>query len=152
MKMKSKIKNSQEWTEYGKYVNRKKLKTSLKRLSVVRYFLEADRHYTVEELYNRIKLTYPNVSYSTVYRAMKLLASGGLANVRRFVGNKIRFEPVHKLEHHDHLICLKCGKIIEFTHKGIERFQKEVAESLNFSVHHHELQLYGLCKPCQKGE
>jgi len=149
--MKVKVKNELE--EFYRRISRKGLKTSQKRSSVIKYFLKADRHFTVEELYNEMRKINPKISYSTVYRTLKLLTRFGLANICRFEGDKTRFEPNHKAEqHHDHLICISCGRIIEFTNKKIEKFQQGVANRHNFLIQYHELKLYGLCKDCQRKE
>lgn len=152
MKMKGKIKNRYELEKLDRYKSKRGLKTSVKRSSIVEYFLREDRHFSAEDLYNEIKKINPGVSYSTVYRALKLLADCGLAEIRYFRPNVARFEPVHKAKHHDHLICMKCGQIIEFSHKGIEKFQKMVAGRHNFFIKFHKLELYGLCKKCCRKE
>jgi len=126
------------------------LKSSCKRSLVVEYFIEKDRHYTVEELYDEVKRVNPKVSLSTVYRTLKLLSNCGLASECNFGDGVIRFEPVHKTQHHDHLICVKCGKIIEFKNDRIEKIQKDVAKRYTFSISSHRMVLYGLCDGCQK--
>lgn len=130
----------------------KSFKTSQKRALVVSYFLKEDRHFTVEELYHEIKRINPRISYSTVYRALRLLTKLGLANIDRFGGNEVRFEPVHKNEHHDHLVCSKCGRIVEFTDKNIEKHIAEVASEHEFFIESYGLTIYGLCKECQQNE
>lgn len=126
------------------------LKSSDKRSFVVDYFIQTDRHFTVEELYFEIKKLRPGISYSTVYRTLKLLAQCGLATESMFGESKSRYEPVHNSGHHDHLVCRKCGKIIEFENDKIEKLQKDVARNYGFHVSAHRLELYGLCKKCQK--
>jgi Fur family ferric uptake transcriptional regulator len=152
MKMKVKIKKQDEMAEFQKCKKEQNLKTSQKRLSIVNYFLKKDRHFTVEELYNEIKKTSPQISYATVYRALRLLTAMGLARVCQFKGKETRFEPVHRSEHHDHLICIKCGKIVEFSQDEIEKLQKQVAARHRFKVESHRLELYGLCEGCAQKE
>ena len=126
------------------------LKYSSKREAIATYFLNADRHFTVEQLYREIRLTYPRIGYSTVYRTLKLLADCGIAAVHHFEEDEARFEPIHREQHHDHLVCERCGRLIEFTHEGVEQFQKDIAEKYGFAVRSRELQLYGICKKCRK--
>jgi Fur family ferric uptake transcriptional regulator len=152
MKMKVKIKNQDGLKEFQKYKKEQRLKTSKKRTSVINYFLEEDRHFTVEELYNEIKKVNPQISYATVYRALKLLTNMELARICQFKGKETRFEPRHRSEHHDHLICSKCGQIIEFSHDEIEKLQRKVAASHRFKVESHKLELYGLCEKCVQKE
>ena len=126
------------------------LKYSRKREAITAYFLEADRHFTVEQLYREMRNTHPHIGYSTVYRTLKLLADCGIAAVHHFEEDEARFEPAHREPDHDHLVCVHCGRIIEFTHQGIDRFQEEVAQKHDFAVQSRELQLYGICKECKK--
>jgi len=127
-----------------------RLKSSDKRSFVVDYFIQTDRHFTVEELYNAIKKLKPGISYSTVYRTLKLLAQCGLASESMFGESVSRYEPVHSTGHHDHLVCRECGKIIEFENDKIEKLQKDVARNYGFHVSAHRLELYGLCKKCRR--
>ena len=126
------------------------LKYSKKRAAIIEHFIKADRHYTVEQLYNEIKTIVPNIGYSTIYRTLKLLVDCGMARTHHFGETDTRFELVHKEQHHDHLVCEKCGTIIEFTHDGIEKFQNAVAKKHNFLVKNRELQIFGVCKRCQQ--
>jgi Fur family ferric uptake transcriptional regulator len=150
--MKVKIKKLDEMAEFQRRKKEQRLKTSKKRLSIVDYFLKEDRHFTVEELYNEMRRTNPGISFATVYRTLRLLAYMGLARVCQFRGRETRFEPRHRSEHHDHLICVRCGKIVEFSHEGIERLQRQVAARHGFRVESHRLELYGLCKGCAQKE
>lgn len=126
------------------------LKYSKKRAAIIEYFIKADRHYTVEQLYNEIKEIVPNIGYSTIYRTLRLLVDCGMARTHHFGETDTRFELVHKEQHHDHLVCEKCGRIIEFTNNGIEKFQNAVAKKHNFLVKNRELQIFGVCKRCQQ--
>jgi len=126
------------------------LKNSEKRNLVIDFFLKTDRHYRVEELHEKLRRINPKISLSTVYRALKLLAACGLAYERKFDEKNCRFEPVHQKEHHDHLLCLQCGRIIEFENHRIERLQSEVAKEHKFSIVRHKLELYGYCQHCRR--
>lgn len=130
-------------TKYG-------LKSSYKRTFVVDFFVKAGRHFTVEELYNEIKKHKSGISYTTVYRALKLLKQWGLANESLFGDSVTRYEPIDKSEHHDHLVCQKCGRIIEFENGKIEKLQHDVAQKYGFVVSAHRLELYGICRECKK--
>jgi Fur family ferric uptake transcriptional regulator len=79
---------------------------------------------------------------------MKLLARLGLAEERKFADGETRYEPISKGEHHDHFICLKCGKIIEFEDEAIESLQKDIAERHHFEILRHRMELYGQCADC----
>ncbi len=148
--MKVKFKNRRRLKDYLSYKSKRGLKTSQKRLFIIDYFLNEDRHFSIEELYDEIRRINAHISFSTVYRTLKLLTECGLAQECRFGEGVVRYEPVHKAQHHDHLICRKCGKIIEFENSKIEALQKHVAKKYNFLVDFHTLELYGLCSTCQK--
>ena len=90
------------------------------------------------------------MSVATIYRTMKLLSESGLAHARNFGDGQTRYEPAFGREHHDHLICTRCGAIIEFENDRIEQLQDVVAKKHGFRVTSHKMELYGLCKGCQK--
>ena len=132
------------------YLHDKGLKSTRQRDDIVSFFLQKDKHFSVEELYREIQKRDPQIGYATVYRTLKLLVEAGLATECQFSGGVTRFEPVHKGEHHDHLICLKCGKIIEFENDKIEQLQTKVAREHNFKLTNHKCILYGYCSKCKK--
>ncbi len=84
-----------------------------------------------------------------MYRTLKLLAEAGLAQERRFEDGFTRYEHASPDAHHDHLICTRCGAIIEFENERIEALQQDVARKNRFKVQSHKLELYGLCAGCQ---
>ena len=132
------------------YLHDKGLKATRQRDDIVRFFLQQDKHFSVEELYHEIKKIEPQIGYATVYRTLKLLIEAGLATECQFGNGLTRFEPVHEGEHHDHLFCLKCGKIIEFENNKIEQLQIEVAREQDFELTNHKCVLYGYCSRCKK--
>jgi Fur family ferric uptake transcriptional regulator len=87
---------------------------------------------------------------ATVYRTMKLRAESNLAHAQNFGDGQTRYEPAVGREHHDHLICTRCGTIIEFENDRIEQMQDAVARKHGFRVTSHKMELYGLCRTCQK--
>jgi Fur family ferric uptake transcriptional regulator len=91
------------------------------------------------------------IGYATVYRTLKLLLDSGLAAERKFEDGQTRYEHADPEEHHDHLICLSCGDILEFEEERIEALQNEVAKKFGFEVVNHNLELYGYCEKCKKG-
>jgi Fur family transcriptional regulator, ferric uptake regulator len=90
------------------------------------------------------------VSMATVYRTMKLLSECGLAHARNFGDGQTRYEAAIGRHHHDHLICTQCGTIIEFENNRIEALQEMVARRHGFRVTSHKMELYGLCRSCQR--
>jgi Fur family transcriptional regulator, ferric uptake regulator len=126
------------------------LKSTRQRDKILQVFVAAGRHLSAEELYLLIKKTDRGIGYATVYRTLKLLTLAGLAHERRFEDGVTRFEFNAAEGHHDHLICIRCGRIIEFENEQIEALQRGVAKKNKFQVHSHKLELYGHCAGCQK--
>jgi Fur family ferric uptake transcriptional regulator len=132
------------------YLKKKDLKWSRQREFIVDLFLSANRHVTTEELYQTAVKEFPEIGYSTVHRTLKLLSECGLASERHFSDRYTRFERKQKDQHHDHLICTECGKIIEFECDKIEKMQANIARQKGFKVTHHRLELYGFCSRCKR--
>jgi Fur family ferric uptake transcriptional regulator len=125
------------------------LKSTRQRYRILDVFVSAGRHLSVEELALLVKKTDAGIGHATVYRTMKLLAEAGLAHERRFEDGVTRFEFNAAEGHHDHLICTRCGRIIEFENERIEELQRGVAMKNRFQVHSHKLELYGFCADCR---
>ncbi len=105
-------------------------------------------HPDVDELYNRVSKIDPKISIATVYRTVKLFEEAGILTKHDFKGGKARYEAMIE-SHHDHLIDIKSGEIIEFVDEEIERLQKKVAEKHGYTLVDHKLELYGVKKKPQ---
>lgn len=103
----------------------------------------ADDHPDVEELYRRASEIDPKISISTVYRTVKLFEDSGIIERHDFRDGRSRYETISD-EHHDHLIDLRTGNVIEFRSEEIEKIQEEVARKLGFKLVDHRLELYGI--------
>jgi len=126
------------------YIQDRRLNTTAQREAIVEQFLRTKDHVSIDELLNKVRKRHPKVGYATVYRTLKLLVDSGLAVERQFGDGQARYEVVG--DHHDHLICVKCGLILEFEDDEIERLQDRIAERLgSFTVLRHRHELYGLC-------
>ena len=102
-------------------------------------------HPDVDELYNRVSKIDPKISIATVYRTVKLFEESGILAKHDFKGGKARYEEMRE-SHHDHLIDVKTGEIIEFVDNEIEELQKKVAEKYGYDLVDHKLELYGVKK------
>ena len=102
-------------------------------------------HPDVDELYNRVSKLDPKISIATVYRTVKLLEESGILTKHDFKGGKARYEQINE-SHHDHLIDIKTGEIIEFVDEEIEILQKKVADKYGYNLVDHKLELYGVKK------
>ena len=110
---------------------------------IARVLEEAADHPDVEELYARAVQLDDNISISTVYRTVKLFEDAGIIERHDFRDGRARYEPVPD-EHHDHLINLRTGEVIEFNSDKIEKLQELIAEELGFELVDHRLELYGI--------
>ena len=102
-------------------------------------------HPDVDELYNRVSKIDPKISIATIYRTVKLFEEAGILTKHDFKGGKARYEAMIE-SHHDHLIDVKSGEIIEFVDEEIEKLQKKVAEKYGYTLVDHKLELYGVKK------
>ena len=130
------------------YVQDRRLNVTAQREAIVEQFLRTREHVSIDELLLKVRKRQPKVGYATVYRTLKLLVESGLAIERQFGDGQARFEVAG--EHHDHLICAKCGLILEFEDDEIERLQEKIAQRLGgFAVIRHRHELYALCPKAQ---
>ena len=131
-----------------RYLEEHNLKRTQQREAILAAFLEASGHITSEQLHSRVRDAHPEVGAATVYRTLKLLVESGIASSSTFHEGVTVYE--HKPCHHDHLICLGCGEIVEFTCDEIERRQLEIASDNGYRLTRHKHHLYGYCESCQK--
>ena len=127
---------------------KKGLRLTDQRKLIVETFFQSPNHVSIEELLAQVRREDPKVGYATVYRTLKLLAECGVANERRFGDGLTRYELADEASHHDHLICVECGKIVEFEEERIEALQEEVAHRYGFALRSHKHELYGTCPAC----
>jgi Fur family ferric uptake transcriptional regulator len=137
---------------FDEYIAKKRLKSTRQRSIIFNeFFSYPGLHMTVEELYERVRRLSPKIGYTTIYRTLKLFKECGLAFERDFGEGRTRYEPVKfEGEHHDHLICIGCGRITEFEDERIERYSKEVARLNDFEITNHKVELYGYCSSCKR--
>jgi Fur family ferric uptake transcriptional regulator len=129
-------------------LSQKHLKLTKQREIILDAFLKND-HITAEALYQQISQTNIHLGIATIYRTLNLLCELGIGQERHFGDNKTTFDNVLHKKHHDHMICHKCGKILEFECPDIEKLQEEMAEKYGFILQTHKLELYGCCKDTQ---
>lgn len=116
---------------------------------IARVLSEAEDHPDAEELYRRASALDPHISIATVYRTVKLFEDAGILERHDFRDGRSRYEEVPDA-HHDHLIDLQTGRVIEFRNEDIERLQRVIAEELGFELVDHRLELYGVPKGGKK--
>ena len=109
---------------------------------IAKVMSESDNHPDVDELHKKVNRHDSKISIATVYRTVKLFEEAGILAKHDFKGTKARYEETTR-EHHDHLIDINTGEIIEFVNEDIEKLQKQVAEKLGYKLVDHRLELYG---------
>ena len=131
-------------------LKKNKLRVTATRLKIFKLFMKTEEHVTVEEMYNRVRKSDPGIGYATVHRTLKLLAAHDLARELDLGDRVWRYEHILDHEHHDHLVCLGCGRTIEFLCPQIETRQERIVEQYKFRPERHRLQIYGWCETCWK--
>lgn len=132
------------------FMTRKRLNTTAQRIAIAEAFFEFPGHHSLEEFYRHILKIDPGIGQTTVYRTLKLLCDAGLASEIQFYDNITRYEVSKPKTHHDHMVCLDCGKIVEIFEPDIENMQRDIAAKHGFSLQGHSHNLYGICSDCQK--
>ena len=123
----------------------KGVKLTDQRKIIAKIMSVSDDHPDVDELYKRVSKIDPRISIATIYRTVKLFEECGILTKHEFKGGKARYEKLNE-SHHDHLIDIKTGEIIEFVDDEIEKLQKKVAEKYGYKLVDHKLELYGVKK------
>ena len=142
--------NSASLADFLEFMSRKGLNTTSQRRVIAEAFFELPGHHTLEEFYQHILRRDPGIGQTTVYRTLTLLCDAGLAMEIHFSDGITRYEVARPNSHHDHIVCLSCGKIVEICDPRIEKLQHELAEKHGFSLNGHVHNLYGLCADCRK--
>ena len=123
----------------------KGVKLTDQRKIIARVMSQSNDHPNVDDLYNRVSKIDSKISIATVYRTVKLFEASGILAKHEFKGGKARYEELNE-NHHDHLIDVKSGEIIEFVDEEIEKLQKKVADKYGYELVDHKLELYGVKK------
>lgn len=135
---------------FNEHIQKAGLRRTTQREVIMEVFLRTEEHLTSEDLYWLVQKEDPSVGHTTVYRTLKLLTEAGLAREVRFGDNKTYYEHHFEHQHHDHMICTDCGKVIEFFSAEIESLQDQMADNFGFRPTHHSLRMWGVCSDCQK--
>jgi len=128
------------------------LKVTVPRLKILQLLETSEvRHLAAEEVYKMLLETGDDVGLATVYRVLTQFETAGLVKRHHFEGGRSVFELTrNELEHHDHIVCVKCGLVEEFFDEIIEKRQHDIAEAKGFEVTEHSHYIYGLCPSCKK--
>ncbi|MGD8784329.1 MAG: ferric iron uptake transcriptional regulator [Thioalkalispiraceae bacterium] len=126
------------------------LKATLPRIKILTLLEESQlRHVSAEDVYKALLESGEDLSLATVYRVLTQFEQAGLVTRHHFEGGHSVFE-LNQGEHHDHILCVKCGKVDEFVDKVIEERQQKIAADKGYDMTDHSLYIFGICKECQK--
>lgn len=126
------------------------MKCTPERLSIFQEIYSSSEHFDADEIYFRMRKEKKRVSRATVYRTLDLLVENGFVSKVNVGLSQVHFENTLAQEHHEHLVCTQCGKIIEFNNNVIENEQDKICEEHGFFPTKHNLIIFGLCESCRK--
>jgi Fur family ferric uptake transcriptional regulator len=141
---------TEEQEVFQKHIQKRGLKRTSQRDLILEVFLRTEGHVTGEDLYRLVREQDASVGQTTVYRTLRLLTDSGLAREVRFGDGRAHYERNYKHEHHDHMICSECGKVIEFYSPELEAIQDAMAAKHRFELTSHLLRMIGICAECRK--
>jgi len=125
------------------------LKITLPRVKILQILESSPAHHlSAEDVYKQLLTNDEEIGIGTIYRVLTQFEDAGLVKRHHFEGGHSVFE-IAKTEHHDHIVCVKCGRVEEFADAGIERRQQEIADSFGYQLTDHNLNMYGLCPRCR---
>jgi Fur family transcriptional regulator, ferric uptake regulator len=137
---------------FERFLHKKELRLTEARAAIVEAALARQGHYPIEELIADLKARGIRGSKATVYRTLPLLAEAGILQPAIVAGDSRSYETTFGREHHDHLLCSRCGKVVEFEFEAFEILQKEVATRYGFRLEAHHHELVGTCPDCAARE
>jgi len=143
----------EEITErFRSFLATRKLRMTGEREELLAAIFHAPRHFEAEDLIRTLKQREGRVSRATVYRTLSLLEECGILRKSLFGHNRHFFESVVGRRHHDHLVCIRCGKIQEFEEPRIESLQEDIGRQFEFKIIDHVHEIFGVCTPCMSKE
>ena len=125
---------------------------SKQREQILDIFLKTEKHSTINDLYDLVRKKDPKIGLATVYRTMRVICDAGLAREVDFGDGIGRFEHKYQHQHHYHLFCTKCGRVIEVLNPQIEKLQESLAKKHNFTLLSHKMKIFGICNTCKRKE
>lgn len=140
------MKNKNAADIFREYLKNGKNRITPERFEILDSALEFEGHFSADELYIAMKNHQSRVSRATVYKTLELLAACDLISLRNFGDKMKRYESSYKRKNHDHLICMDCGRIVEFVNPQINKIQEDICKELNFEPSSYSFNLFTHCK------
>ncbi len=144
--MNNKVKNEQATEIFKTYLKQGKNRITPERFEVLDAVLEHEGHFGADDLFIQLKNLKSKVSRATVYNTLELLAQCGLLSKRNFGDNLTRYESNFKKRTHDHLICVNCGKIVEFSDERLNLIPQEITKKLGYDIDSYSFNIFARCK------
>lgn len=136
--------------KFKEYLRQENLKFTPERKDIIEGVFSLHSHFDAEELQEKLKKEGKNISRATIYRTLPLLIDSGLIRETLHCREKVRYEHIYGHKHHDHMICINCGKIIEFSDRNIGKLQRKICNKKDFFPVEYKLGIKGYCKECAK--
>lgn len=140
--------HNQEKEQFIKLFKQDRVDNFEDRFKVLEVFLQNEKHLSAEELCELLSLRGHRLEIEFVRGTLELMCQYGFAQKNRFDNGLVRYEHLHLGQHHDHLICTKCRKIVEFSDEKLEALQEHIASTHGFHLLQHKMELYGICRGC----
>lgn len=131
------------------FLKERNLKYTPERKEIITAIISINRHFNAEDIFQQLRKLKSNASLATVYRTIPLLIDSGLIMETLHYREKIIYEKIYNKQHHDHMVCIYCGKIIEFYNEDVEKLQDEICHKYDFLPNEHHLGIKGYCRECQ---
>ncbi len=132
-----------------KYLKEHDFKLTNQRRKIIETVFASHDHFTADDLHDVLREKGESISKATIYRTLSLLCESGLVESRDFGRGQLYYEHVLGHEHHDHLICVGCGKVVEFRNADLEKLQEKISKARGFRIESHSLRIFGRCKACR---
>ena len=135
---------------FRQFLESKGLKITKQRREILDYLLKTKKHATAEEIYRDLNKQDSSLGRATVFRTLHLLEGSGFVDKIHYPDGRQGYEHKFARPHHDHLICVECSQVVEFSNPVIERLQDEIAKEYDFSLIWHRHEMFGKCRKCRK--
>jgi Fur family transcriptional regulator, ferric uptake regulator len=142
--------HGQEKEQFIKLFEKDRIDRFEDRLAILDLFLRIENHVTLAELAALVRQGGHSFPDDFVQETIELMCRYGFAQANRFDNGQVRYEHRHLGQHHDHLICTKCQSIVEFENRALEQLQVQIAAAYGFHILQHRMELYGICRECQR--
>ena len=137
------------YAKFEDFLKTKWLRFTPERLAILREIMASDGHFEADDIFVRLRGKKIRASQTSVYRTLNLLVEAGIVRKNPCDQMEARYETIFGAKHHDHLICIRCGRMIEFQDGSIEKLQQKLASKHNFTVVGHRLVVSGYCDKCK---